>query len=331
MKALSAILAALLAVVLAGCSPPPLHAPSGVGLPIAVSADSISLGPDSPGPDRVGGLVFRGALELASPSAGFGGYSGLAVSPEGKRMLAVSDRGAWLSARLVYDAGGGLAGLAEARLGRLMALDGLPLRGKADSDAESLALMPDGSLLVSFERRHRLLLYPGPFSLQGRPRRLDMPAWLADAPYNNGVEAVASLAGGRILLLAERHGGPGRTLGALGDGRQWRKVFYATSEDFAPTAAAALPWGGLLVLERRYSLSQGVSARLMLVPAADIAPGSTMKGRQVALLAPPLLVDNMEGMAIRKGPQGSALVYLISDDNFSPLQRTLLMMFQLRP
>jgi hypothetical protein len=41
-------------------------------------------------------------------------------------------------------------------------------------------------------------------------------------------------------------------------------------------------------------------------------------------------IDNMEGIAVRRGPKGETLLYLISDDNFSPLQRTLLLMFELK-
>jgi len=40
-------------------------------------------------------------------------------------------------------------------------------------------------------------------------------------------------------------------------------------------------------------------------------------------------LDNMEGIATRKGENGETLIYLISDDNFSSFQRTILLMFAL--
>jgi hypothetical protein len=40
-------------------------------------------------------------------------------------------------------------------------------------------------------------------------------------------------------------------------------------------------------------------------------------------------VDNYEGVAAGRGPGGETVVYLISDDNTNPLQRTLLMQFRL--
>ena len=61
------------------------------------------------------------------------------------------------------------------------------------------------------------------------------------------------------------------------------------------------------------------AARLTLGPPQDIA-----------WLAAPLTIDNMEGLAIRK-EEGRTFIYLVSDDNFSPLQRTLLLKFELLP
>ena len=66
------------------------------------------------------------------------------------------------------------------------------------------------------------------------------------------------------------------------------------------------------------------------MPAKQIAPGADLKGTVIATLAPPLSVDNFEGIEARKGEQGETIVYLISDDNFSDRQRTYLLMFELR-
>jgi len=42
-----------------------------------------------------------------------------------------------------------------------------------------------------------------------------------------------------------------------------------------------------------------------------------------------LAVDNFEGIAVRQDSNGDTLVYIVSDDNYSPLQRTLLLQFRL--
>jgi hypothetical protein len=50
---------------------------------------------------------------------------------------------------------------------------------------------------------------------------------------------------------------------------------------------------------------------------------------ELARLEPPLPTDNFEGLAVRPDAGGGLFVYIVSDDNRSPLQRTYLMMFQL--
>ena len=40
-------------------------------------------------------------------------------------------------------------------------------------------------------------------------------------------------------------------------------------------------------------------------------------------------IDNMEGIAVHRSVSGETILTLVSDDNFSPLQRTLLLQFAL--
>jgi hypothetical protein len=54
-----------------------------------------------------------------------------------------------------------------------------------------------------------------------------------------------------------------------------------------------------------------------------------LEGRVIAEFLPPVTVDNFEGVAVRRGEDGETLVYVLSDDNFNPDQRTLLLMFEL--
>jgi hypothetical protein len=113
---------------------------------------------------------------------------------------------------------------------------------------------------------------------------------------------------------ASRPGTPSRTLR------------YRRPQGFRPTDAALLPDGRLLVLNRRFRLFEGWSARLVM---AGLGPDGVIATREIAALAPPLTVDNMEAMSVtREG--GRTILWLASDDNFSPLQRTLLLKFELR-
>jgi hypothetical protein len=273
--------------------------------------------------------LWRGGLELASPHPAFGGLSGLWVAPDGGRLLAVSDRGWWLSAGLRHDVAGFLTGLEDAGLFRLSGPDGRPLEGKARADAEELAPGPGGGLAVSLERRHRVLVYPpAPEPLAGRPRLVELPGWLAGAPENRGPEAAAFLPDGRLVVLAEGREGKEVVPGGLLAGGGWRRLDYRPAPGLHPTAACASPGGGLVVLERGFSPLTGVSVRLALAPAAGLRPGAEVEGETLARLAAPLTVDNLEGLACRSTPAG-LMLYLVSDDNFSPLQRTLLLAFLL--
>ncbi|MDH3475179.1 MAG: esterase-like activity of phytase family protein [Rhodospirillales bacterium] len=300
------------------------------GEALEVSARAVALDPADPARRAVGGLIWRGGLELSSPDRRFGGFSGLLVSADGTRLTAATDRGQLMTARLVYDAAGDLAGLDEAALEALTGLDGKPLEGKQNQDAESLALAPDGPLLVSFEHEHRIWRYPlGPAGLAGPPAAFAPAPPIAGLPRNKGLEALASLADGRLVGVTQgRDAEPDIAVLLLQDGG-WSELRYPKTGIFTPTGASPLPGGGLLVLERRFTLLGGPAARLVRVEGAAIRPGAALAGREVAVLRPPLAVDNMEGLAARRGPGGETLVYLISDDNFHILQRTLLLMFEL--
>ena len=135
---------------------------------IPLSAAPIALDPDHPEHVTAGRLIFRGGLVLASDDARFGGWSDLHVSADGTRITGLSDNGFWLTATLAYDHGR-LAGAGDARLGPLIDPEGARLRGEW-ADSEGLAMRPDGAFYVSFERHHRILMYPAsvpPF--QARP------------------------------------------------------------------------------------------------------------------------------------------------------------------
>jgi hypothetical protein len=298
--------------------------------PIEIAAQAVPLSPQQHALDRVGALVYRGGVSLAANDRRFGGWSDLDVSEDGARLTAISDRGFWLEATLVYDDAGGLSHAANARLGSLVNLAGRPQRGLA-GDAEGLARAPDGSFFVSFERRHRIWHYPAadpPFS--ALPRALPAPPGLVDAPENGGIEALVRLPGGRLLALSEELYQGEAHVGWVGDGRSWQRLTYQAASDFKPTGLTRLPSGDLLVLERRFTRLGLPGARIVRLAVQDVVPGARLTGIELARIEPPLTLDNFEGIAARLGPSGETLVYLLSDDNFFFLQRTLLLMFELR-
>jgi hypothetical protein len=282
--------------------------------------------PDLPGPLRpLGGLV------LAPDMMGGGGFSGVHLAPD-LMLTMISDRGHWAEARLNLD---GLTpiGLQPLRHGSLRDEAGQPLPRGFAADAEALARLPDGTWLVAFERRHRIRAYR---RLDGPGLYVAAPPGLEAAPPNGGLESLAVLPDGRLFAIAETFTPPDRPelrhawLGAPG---RWMPLYWQPAPGFHPTDAAILPDGRGLVLERRFSLLGGFSARLvMTAPDAlrSAREGAVLRGETILMLNDaPLPAENWEAVAVtRFGDQ--TLITLISDDNESILQRSLLLLFAWR-
>jgi hypothetical protein len=323
----------LLAV--AACAATTPVAPVGArDLPLQIRSTSVPFKLDDKQADRIGRLRWRGGIAMTANSRNFGGWSDLQVSPDGRRLTAISDEGGWLTAAIDYDANANLAGLSDGRIGSLRDVDGQPIQDKVMGDAEGLSAMPDGSWLVSFEREHRLWRYP---TLDGVPTALNLPDDFGRQPKNGGVEALLVLGDGRIVAISEdMMAGPAARVGWIGQpagGRQyrWSRFDYVSEPDFAPTAIRQLPDGSFVTLERAFDVVRGVRCRVMRFEAGQLRPGGTAKPEELARLASPYAVDNLEGLSVTRGSRGETLLWLMSDDNFNPMQRNILLLFELVP
>lgn len=293
------------------------------------------------GSKRFGRLEFRGGLVLTSPDERFGGFSGLVLAPDGRRMLAVSDQGHWLAAEIAYT-GAAPSGIEKARMGPILALNGRPLKRKRDADAEELALLSGtptrGTALVAFERNRRIARHPIVNGVLGKPTGLvTLPPGARRTKSNTGLEAMTVLRGGpfrgAILTFAEdlRDANDHHTGWLLGRGAPQQLAFKDIG-GFALTGAAALEDGSVLILERRFRMSEGVRMRLRHVPATELKPGRVIEGETLILSDMSYEIDNMEAVAVHKAPGGETVVTLMSDDNYNKfLQRNLLLQFTLHP
>jgi hypothetical protein len=280
----------------------------------------------------VGDLEYRGGLHLVSKHASFGGFSSIRVLADGQKLVAVSDEGFWLAARPVLRRGV-LEGVEDVEMGPLLGPDGKVLPGKDARDAESLALLADGSFIVGFERWHRLLRYPsGTGRPDGVPGPVPSPPALERAPLNGGIESLVVLRGGALFALTEDWVEKDEIVGWTGGPDRWQRLGLRFDGGLRPADAAALPDGDILVLERAYNAARGiVHARIRRILGASIRPGASLTGPVVAEFAPPLVLDNYEGIAVARALNGETHVYLVSDDNLDRAkQRTLLLMFALR-
>jgi hypothetical protein len=278
-------------------------------------------------PEQVGQLRFVAGFELESPQARFGGLSDLHVFDDG-RLLAISDAGEWVLADIQFDPETGVpTGLSNARMALMRNEEGDPFPNKESGDAEDLAVLPDGRIAVSFEQTQTIRIYDlfgaGPMA----PAAAGPP--LAETERlgaNRGLEALAVLPNGELLIGAER----GRRAGPL---PLWR-TSIGSAQPTSPRYTLNAPLGyGLTALDHGANLwavqrfyAPGLGTRIRVGTLAMPDQSGRAEFVESAEIAPPLAVDNIEGIAVRVSPQGER-IYLISDDNFSEDQRTLLFVF----
>jgi hypothetical protein len=289
----------------------------------------IELDSRNPQQKEFGRLEFLNGFHLRSRDPRFGGLSGLTIGADG-RLYAVSDAGYWVSAQMIVDSEARLLDLSDWNIQPLLSSTGAPVTDPLH-DAEALARALDGSFLVSFEKAHRIWRYPPPpITFRSLPVPVAIPAEVARAPSNGGLEGLAILPHGRLLALTEEFQNPdGSFKGWLIEGEQFFELSYLPSQDFRVTDCAALSNGDVIVLERRYVPFGILSARLKLVRAENIRPRSILVGQELIKLEYPLEVDNFEGVAVQEDRRNGTILYIVSDDNYNPLQRTLLLQFRL--
>ena len=300
--------------------PPPEPGQLGRRL-ITVQAKSVWLNPGNPDQTKIGGLTFLKGWALTSNYGRFGGFSGLSV--QGQNFTAITDRGDWLTATVDW-----FSEDSPLSNTQMMPFSQGTSARKVDLDAESLVRAQYG-FLVGFEQNHRILHVWEPGAPPAKPTALNFPA-LRQLSSNSGIEALALHPVGGALLFAE-----------YGDNRDGNRNFWQVDESgprnrgykaimgHAPTDAAILPNGDVLVLNRNYSPVDGVSVIVSRIPNARIIGEGPLEGRKVARLRPPLSVDNMEALVLVGEDQGKPVLAMMSDDNFRSTQRTLLLLFRL--
>lgn len=301
---------------------------------ITVTATPVPLNPADRKQTTVGALEYMAGFALDSTAPEWGGYSGMVMAPDGSSLVAVSDVGHWLKLELKHDAAGKLIGVGTARLEPLLDEAGKPVAGKEWSDAEEIALTSDGQFVVSFERRHRVWRYASVDGVpSGAARPVPLPKAVASLPANAGIEALAAQEPEHLWVLAE--GDPDPSWGSRGwivEGQKQIEFTVERSDGFEPTAFGQTPPPmPMVLLERRYTEADGPAARISMVSRTVSKRHARFAGYTLAVLRRPMTVDNFEAMALRRAEQGAVVyVYLLSDDNQSDTQRTLLLQFRFR-
>lgn len=284
--------------------------------------------PRFPSHRHFGALEFRGGIVLTSSAKAFGGFSGLRVEQDGAHFLALSDRCSWLRGRIVYE-GSQPAGITDAEMAPVLDSDGKP----AGWDTEAIAA-DDGVLYVGIERKNIIARFEyGKEGLLARGEPIAVPPGVKDLPFNQGLEAVVFAPAGHplagsIIALSEKGLDESGNLKAFLIGGPAPGAFAVKRTDgYDISDAALLPGGDLLILERQYSMERGLAMRIRRISSAQIKAGTTADGPIVIEADQQYQIDNMEALSVHRAASGEIVLTLMSDDNFSPIQRTILLQF----
>jgi hypothetical protein len=283
---------------------------------------------------QFGLLEFRGGLVLRSPYKHFGGLSAIRVASNGAHFIALSDKGWWLRGRILYQ-GTRPIGIVDAEMAPMLGPDGAPLAARGWYDTESIA-EDGGTLYVGIERVHQIVRFNyAKDGLLARGHPIAVPRAVRLLPGNKGLEALVFVPHGLILagtLIAISERGldqAGNIKAFLIGGPMPGSFAVKRSADYDISDAALLPGGDLLVLERKFSWSSGLAIRIRRIALADIEAGALVDGAVLIEADLGYEIDNMEGLSVHRNAGGETVLTLISDDNFSIMQRTLLLQFAL--
>ena len=284
--------------------------------PVAARTRSVGLGL-LPTAQLAAGIRYAGGVDVISPGTPLHGLSDLKIV-DGD-LISVSDSGDLARARLRFDRRGRLTGLDQPRVRRLTLTDDSPITDKVDGDAEGLVVTSTGDLLISFEREHRIWNY-GPLARLGdHPVAVAAPGFAF--PANEGMEGLSAAPGG--WRAAGESGGVWDCTPAGCHAVVAPPDPLLADADYRITGLDRDPAGnGWFVVQRYFQAPADVRARVRRM-AQDGSLGPVL-----IELKQPGTVDNFEGIAA-VSTAGGVRLYLLSDDNFSDRQRTLLLAFDL--
>lgn len=256
---------------------------------------------------------YLGAYEWSLESEGFGGFSGLELSTDGRNFVVISDRGQITQGHFIRD-NDEIVGVVEQPLRSLVDPKGAPFVGSY-TDAEGLAMDDLGRVFVSFELVQKVYAYG---NRESAAVKLDQHADFAGFGNNSGLEALAIDATGQLYTLPERSGHKARPFPVYRYKQgHWDVPFHIPRiGGFLPVGADFGPDGWFYLLERDFT-GLGFRSR---VRRFDVR-FDRINAVEVLLETSTGTHDNLEGLAVWE-KDGELRLTMISDDNFKFFQRT---------
>ncbi|KGF70679.1 signal peptide protein [Hoeflea sp. BAL378] len=283
---------------------------------------------------RFGEFEFLGGLELSSPSSTLGAMSAIRLSDDRSSFLGVMDTGLWYAGRFERDELGALTGVTGFSVSPILDAEGSSSSEKWRFDAEGMVLRGD-EVLVSFERNSRVDIYPARAPGGSKPTgSLPLLIPLEEFRSNRGPETItvapedSALAGAVVIVTEKSLNAEGDIYAAILTGPSKGVFFVKRHPPYDITDGDFLPNGDLLLLERRFSIAEGIGMRIRRIDGSRLGKGNLVDGPVILEADFGNQIDNMEGLDVTTDAQGRSIVTLVSDDNHSILQRNLILEFR---
>lgn len=282
-------------------------------------------------PDNV--VKIMGAVELRSTDEDFGGLSALAMLTDKQKTYLLTDRAYLIVADSIINPDTLAIECLKNALIR-------PLRGRStnplvwhDADSEGMSIDTDGKkILVSFERHHRVVTY-NPLEKKLLPHKQYDAFDIKDLPFNESYESVLRLKDKSIIAFPERHEIQENVLTGfrlIPDGTL-QTLHLKRYGGFWLTDIRQLSNGDFITLERSFNIFDGMALQMRHIKHDDFLSGETADGKIIFKMQSGDGVDNFEGLDIVPQQDGSYMMYVTSDNNFSALQKTLIMSLSYKP
>jgi hypothetical protein len=265
-----------------------------------------------------------GFLNIDRNEKNYGGFSGLVIQNEGSQALLVTDKSFFFVLELRRDQDDILTGYSVIRRGQILSSKGEKL-SKRNTDSESITIDGDNNYYISFESNHRIMLHK---DIDEAGVFVPKHSSFKNLYVNKGIEALAVDNDNRLVAIPEK---PPMGMSDIPifrlQNNKWEIIKYIKiKDDFMVTDADILPHGLLLILERRFSWTQGFKTRFRLISLDKFDTTEPI----TVFTSTANQFDNLEGMTLWKDKKGEMRILTVSDDNFHPLQQSEIREFFLK-
>ena len=265
-----------------------------------------------------------GFLNIDRNEKDYGGFSGLIIRNAGTEALVVTDKSFFFVLELRRDDNDILTGYSVIKKGRILSSKGEHLNGR-NTDSESITMDANNNYYISFESNHRIMMHT---EVDGKGIFVPKHPMFKKLSVNKGIEALAIDNENHLIAIPEK---PPLGISDIPIFRlrnnKWEIIKYVKIEDnFLVTDAEILPMGLLLILERKFSWTQGFKTRFRLISLDKFDNTEPI----IVFTSTANQFDNLEGMTFWKDKKGEMRILTVSDDNFHPLQQSEIREFLLK-